>query len=150
MTLADLGTTAAGSLVIYEVATADGIDTRDIGNLTHLWPNDPVLDRAQVGQPLFRRRPFAHDDNLLIRPHLGELRVAGQPLHQKARREQRLAAEAHRQHQPLGQGDRMQVHACTSGRFMRRFSHITPIRSTMPTQSRLLRPYLEVPRVRSR
>jgi Ca2+-binding RTX toxin-like protein len=26
-TLADLGTTAAGSLVIYEVATADGIDT---------------------------------------------------------------------------------------------------------------------------
>ena len=36
--------------------TADGVDPCDIGNLTHLWANDPVLDRTQVGQPLFRRR----------------------------------------------------------------------------------------------
>jgi len=76
------------------------------------------------------------------------LPLARDPLDEKARREQCLAEESDTSQMALALIGR--VLRKDHGRFIRRLSHMTPNRSTMPTHRRLCRPYLERPACRCR
>ena len=114
---------------------------------------DPLLE--WLGIPP-HERPICHYRLLGLRPFetdVEQIRAAAEAGHLERDRHGNQCRQRHQsfeQQTEIHDGGPSGSSSLTTGRLARRFSHMTPRRSAMPTHSRSRVPYLDAPRSRGR